>query len=482
MSIISKNYTNNIIFITLLIVILILLAGYGIAGWQSRYLADDYCYDAQFNQYGFFQGQVDSYLNPMPYSSNRYSLTLFSGLAWLLGGVKIMPLLPGAAIVIWSLVLIYSIDQGLKHFQIQQPTFIVAFTATVIVFYTLLLATNQYQNLFWRSGMLTYLVPLVFNVLLIGQFFNALRSKQQAIIKFLGLVILSWVAAGFSEIVFAIQAGFWGLALLGSLWFRRAPAVKAAIAILIGTLMGFFLLVFNPTNALRQSPFHSPAPLWTVIITALQFAKDFFFDSVRGMWLPLLMLLGTGAALGWLVFPPRRFRFRSGLILLLGLAIGTYLLLVCNMAPTIWAMSAYPDQRGLLPGTFVLCLFFFSAGVWFGSAGSSLAQNFISPHIKAATSFLLLFVLSGYLLHFIPSTYGLIDAYRARAMDWDARNEQIIASRSAGQSHIVVAGIDSIAQIFELQPNEDHWVNRCAARYYQVESIKSTESINSGGN
>ena len=64
----KKNITT--IYTVLLIVLLLLLLCYMIAGWYSRYLADDYCYDAEFIKNGFWNGQLDSYMNLMPYSSN----------------------------------------------------------------------------------------------------------------------------------------------------------------------------------------------------------------------------------------------------------------------------------------------------------------------------------------------------------------------------------------------------------------------------
>jgi hypothetical protein len=61
---------KKIIHIILIAVISPLLIGFIITGWQSRYLADDYCYDAEFIQHGFWQGQIDAYLSRMPYNSN----------------------------------------------------------------------------------------------------------------------------------------------------------------------------------------------------------------------------------------------------------------------------------------------------------------------------------------------------------------------------------------------------------------------------
>ncbi len=52
----------NLFYIVLFFLMLILLIGFILAGTQSRYLADDYCYDAQFIKQGFWHGQIDSYI------------------------------------------------------------------------------------------------------------------------------------------------------------------------------------------------------------------------------------------------------------------------------------------------------------------------------------------------------------------------------------------------------------------------------------
>ena len=158
---INLKHPKTTLMFSLLLLFLILLAGYAIAGLHSRYLADDYCNDVEFMQQGFWKGQVHSYLNPMPYSSERCSLTLFSGIGWVLGGVRFMPVLPLASILFWALALYYAIQQGLQYFSFRLSPVIIAFLSVCSLFFTLYLAPNQYQILFWRSGMNTYLVPLL---------------------------------------------------------------------------------------------------------------------------------------------------------------------------------------------------------------------------------------------------------------------------------------------------------------------------------
>jgi hypothetical protein len=240
---------------------LILLAGYAIAGLHSRYLADDYCNDVEFMQQGFLKGQVNS--------SERYSLTFFSGIGWILGGVRFMPVLPLASILFWALALYYAIYQGSQYFSYRLSPVKIAFLSTCILFFTLYLAPNQYQILFWRSGMNTYLVPLLINTFILGRYFFYLQQKRFGILGFIELSFLAFLAAGFSETVFALQAGFWGVILLFVIWHRHSIGLKAIPAILFGSFLGAALMILNPTNAARQSHFPPPPPIGTVILTSV---------------------------------------------------------------------------------------------------------------------------------------------------------------------------------------------------------------------
>ena len=75
----------------------------------------------------------------------------------------------------------------------------------------------------------------------------------------------------------------------------------------------------------------------------------------------------------------------------------------------------------------------------------------------------------------VPSQLSVIGQYQKRASLWDTRNSEIISRIERGERHLVVPGIDSIAQIIELQKEPGFWVNNCAAVYYQIDSIQTTE-------
>ena len=66
--------------------------------------------------------------------------------------------------------------------------------------------------------------------------------------------------------------------------------------------------------------------------------------------------------------------------------------------------------------------------------------------------------------------------YRMRAADWDENNVQIVSQINQGNTEIVIPALDSFAEIAEMRPDKDFWVNVCAARFYQIDSIIALEN------
>ena len=65
--------------------------------------------------------------------------------------------------------------------------------------------------------------------------------------------------------------------------------------------------------------------------------------------------------------------------------------------------------------------------------------------------------------------------YQNRAASWDKRNTEIKNQIELGKNDLAVSALDSFAEIAELRDDSSYWVNQCAAKYYQVESISAVE-------
>ncbi len=160
-----------------------------------------------------------------------------------------------------------------------------------------------------------------------------------------------------------------------------------------------------------------------------------------------------------------------GIILLL-LPLLSYLLIAVSFAPSAFA-QAYPVERARFIGRFLMTamLMFEGAllGVWFAQLKAFLSyQHLLFP----VAGFLLLIV------GFYPLRSGLwlwnnVESYRAWASAWDERDATIQSRVESGEQDLVVAWFPNRFGIKDIDGSTKHWVNRCVADYYRVNSIRS---------
>ncbi len=456
-----------------------LLGGYAYRGIYSRYLQDDYCYGAQVRSGDFLSAQLSSYLNPMPYNSDRYSLTLFSGFAEYLGGPALVPAIPALAILGWLAGLLFAVSAWQKLFlnRADWPAALVA--ALVLLFFSLYLAPNLYQVLFWRSAMLPYLAPLVFNTVWVGVFFTLVRRKNLPWFSAVGLGMGSFLSTGFSETAAFWQLSLWCLVLVFFLFQtpRQAIALKLSIILIAGTLLGLLVMVLCPVNAAQLSPFQRP-DLAQLVTQSIANASIFIRATLKKMFLPFGVIAGFGFLSGLRIDKTSGIPFKMALVKILTLAVFTFVSILAVMVPSMIAMSDYPGGRAQLPAFFTLVVAVFFAGCLAAQFLTAWKLWYMSGLAFRAAAAILAGVVILYLASTAPDVYSNLSAYQHRAEAWDARNASILAARDLGENHVVVPAFDSIAQIFELYPQENFWVNVCAARYYQIKGISAVEGYN----
>lgn len=229
-------------------------------------------------------------------------------------------------------------------------------------------------------------------------------------------------------------------------------------------------------------------------------------------------------------------RYLAGL---LGGAAAAFFLLVCVTAPSAYAEATYPEARVLVFARAVMVAFTLWAGWWsgrslaggFGRLGFehffALAAapaaaifafgllgvrpgTYLEPVYPELRAYLLAHPLASAAVLFLGLAIGALAAFRKRpawaalalaavfllqplfaartalyelpdyslrAQMWDLRDAQIRSLQAAGQRQVTVQALDSWAAITELQASPGHWVNHCAADYYQLESIRAVEPV-----
>lgn len=483
----NHNKTLNGLVIFGCAAFLIALAGYTYLGTYTRYWADDFCYNAELVQHGFWKTQL-SYFHVTTYSSNRYSLTLLSGIIQLFGipGVRAMP---GAAILLWLAGATLSVSRLSKIFKAPLDRPMALLISAAIVFFSLYMAPNRFQILYWRSGFLPYLAPLICNAFLIAIILGQVLRQQTARFIPWGVGLLAFLAGGFSEASVSLQTGFFCLALAAA-WLAKKYRLEGAerafsliIIALAASLLAMTVQIVSPINSPRLVGYGERPDALTVVEKSLSYALDFIWFSLRGLPLPhlalagIFLLLGMGAALHRPVAndPEQAARFIARL-LVIGLA--GYLLVVCSYAASAYVEKAPPALRALITGRFVMVVTIAALAWLAGSRAGALARR---PAPIVPLHWAIIILLAFICLYPLRAASLMVKddlpQFQKRAAVWDTRDEKIRRSKQNGILDIEVRQIDSyyMGGTVELLPDAGYWVNGCAAKFYGVSSIAATE-------
>lgn len=157
--------------------------------------------------------------------------------------------------------------------------------------------------------------------------------------------------------------------------------------------------------------------------------------------------------------------------LLFLIPLGTLIAITVNFAPSAYAQS-YPSARVRFPSVFLLTLMLIAAG---SLLGYLLGQRKPLPASmlfhRLALAILLLACL--YPVRAAVRIYDHVPEYRARAAAWDARDAYIRQAVAQGATDLEVVQLDTIGGVQEYKGNPAFWVNRCAAVFYGLNSLRA---------
>jgi hypothetical protein len=427
------------------------LAVYASVGSFARYTADDYCWAGALRTEGFLGAQVLWYTVYSP----RYAFTFVVNVVEL-AGPAIVPFLPGAAIVVCLATLTWTFLQfGIKSI----PAVLLAELAALA---TLQTAPDLPQSLYWQTGMLTYLLPLVLATLLIGWIRRAVASDR---IRYwsLGLcALITFVAGGLSETYLIPQNVALTLALatctvLAVRGEARRLTLAYLAAALAGGVMALLAIVLAPATAIRVGG--SPADLWLASSASIATAAYQVARLVRYFPLTVLLCVVVPALLSGRRTAVSR---RTFLLVTAGVAIT---LPFCYF-PSFYAQNGNPPARSLIVSGAILIGYLVLSGHMF----SPLTEHLPSPARLVAAAALAL-VPIGVAVISLPD---VANAAQHAAL-WDAQDQRIRASRDAGVTDLSVPSLPAyLGENFVTDDRED-WFNRCVARFYGVRSIAASE-------
>ena len=437
-------------------------------GFFTRFWADDYCFSGLTRSLGFFGGLSYFYQNV----SNRFSAFIFIAFTDIFGEAFIR-FLPPLAIILLGICLFRLIHRFFPSIQGSGQFLTKTLIVQTQLFLTLLLAPNITQSVYWRSGLTHYFFPLIFLMLIATLILREIQAEKKSGATIL-IFLLAFFGAGFSESYAALQTGilFFALPAIGPLKKgNKKSAYRLVVVALIASLMAMAVMFLSPGNRLRTELYEGTRDLYTLVTVSIRFAWDFCVYTLRGYWAPLLIALGIGILAG-LMLSPRKEPLHS-LAWMVYLIASSFGLIICIIAPTVYGMLSYPENRVLILARFILVGAMLGVGIL---TLSWLNKTLLIKSFPMGLWAFLLVLICLYPLRFLPNLYSDFLEARERAIEWDWRHSQIMALVDEGEQNLEVGSLDSFAEIAELNEDPAFWVNQCAAQFYGVESISALEN------
>jgi hypothetical protein len=455
------------------------LLSYAALGFFSRYYADDYCMSGLVFQKGFWQAQIDQYTS----WSNRYAGMFTLSLSDLLGhsAIKFWTAL---TIILLVLSIVWMLVQLDKWLNLSFSKWLLLLLAELVVFFTFLFAPQLYQSLFWRVGLITYTLPLVFLIFLAGLVIRFSVQTPPGVIRRGGLtvcLVLAFLAGGFSETYLVLQISLFAIGLIAVLFLVKGAArrnwISMLTAVLAGSILSLIVILLSPGNAVRQAAMPPPPGLlaWVkmVVLHAFLFMYRILaanpFQVILALIIPLFLVYSFYSNKDMLRLKP------AILMMLLLIAPALVLLMIAAvMAPAAYVQSSYPDGRVLVEAGFLMeCMLIFM-GVLIGIIFSQFhlwAEESVPPYLQGLVAVIVIILLL-YPFYDARKNAALLPEYQARAASWDKRDARIKATRESGNLKVMVKGLNAPGGLAEFQTNPGDWVNRCAASFYDMDVIQ----------
>ncbi len=478
------------------------LLAHAYVGLFSRYWYDDFNTAAVLRDQGFLGSQRYWYVS----WSGRFSFHFAVNLAES-AGPWVVPLLPLAALSAWVAVTAWAAYQAASLLGLPRRASAALLSALLLVYATAESTTDVVQSLYWQTGMLTYLSPLILFTANAGLVLSA-AGKESASKESAGkesgraapwrvclCALLALAAGGFSEVSAVLQAGGMSLLLAASLTHRGGLCCgRGARALIwagsVGALAALLLVALAPGNGVRRGLGSAHAGLFWSAESACRYALYFVEQHTR-RWrgtallcfvLPAWLALSAGAS---------RLRQSAGApcetpgarrllkLLAYGSAAGLALIVLCFI-PGFYAQSeALPRRAHIIPKFVLVCMNVY----WGALAGLALLKatrvRKALPRVRLAALCAVAALLVVSPLASARRTFALGARARDYAERWDEADQQIRAAAAAGAREVTVRAVEGVEPELgfgrpELRLSRDPKApqNVAAALYYGLDSVK----------
>ncbi len=184
-------------------------------GIYSRFQADDYCSAQLLRSTGFLNAQWEFYTG----WSNRFSTMFMTGLIDPLDvlGMQILPTILVVGLLLCGYYLLHTLRNA-RGWSLSDLEILAM--AGVITFISVYSAPNAFQSIYWRSGSITYTLPIL-GFLILAAILVSHLSKNPTGWKVILIGLLAFFNGGFSETTAVMQSALLGMAAGWILWRVR---------------------------------------------------------------------------------------------------------------------------------------------------------------------------------------------------------------------------------------------------------------------
>src|SRR6266487_958624 len=453
----------------------IALAIYAYLGTFSRYGSDDYCLSAFFLQKNLINAMIQRYVS----ATSRYTNIIFIGIADKLFGWHNVAILPALMLALFVLGIYLLLKEIGEMLQLGWSRWLVLFLALSVVYFSVTQAPNLYETLYWRAGMTSHFVPLVFipffGMFLLKQIRNAKQHSPSLWIQ-VACFIIPFLIGGLSEPPTALMITILFLATCAAWWWSDTRYRRSILIILLWSLMGaliaLIIMALAPANSIRLQT--APPGLFELISRIIYYPLYFIVDTLRVFPLPTLISIVMPAILFYVkyAYPSQRLskaaRNRLGIFVVLVLMLA-YLFIAASFAPSAYGQS-YPVPRARFAGRVLMTVALMTEGAFLGTLITQVGIKFFQSTYLRDFAIFALMILALYPLRTAWRTLGEIPVYQQRAAAWDSREAEIYALKAEGAEDLIIRFLRN-EKTQDLGDHANFRLNRCAAALYGVNSI-----------
>ena len=155
-----------------------------------------------------------------------------------------------------------------------------------LIFFTVYLAPNRFQSIYWRTGIFTYTLPSVLGTGLLALLSSQLKQSSANLCLRIITPLLAFMVAAFSEAAGATLTSIFILITAAELYYklRKRTWSRAVLSLSLealgAALLALVVMALSPANQARQIdayPRGYATPLHALALS-FRFAWDFIFQ------------------------------------------------------------------------------------------------------------------------------------------------------------------------------------------------------------